>query len=224
MKILIVDDHVLFREGLVSLLEKQPNCSVVGEAGTIHEAIERSIELQPDLVLLETDLPDGNGLEAIRGILAKRPDTNIVVLAQYDSKDLFISAIRNGARGYLPKKIPMAKLVLSLQALGRGEAVIPRNMTSYLVDEIQKVANTYPDDRIDIDFLTPREKEVLQLLSVNATNQEIADHLTISKNTVKAHIHNILDKLNLQNRNQAGKFARRQGISSSKKNSLNSPQ
>ena len=206
----------------MSLLEKHPDFSVVGEAGSIREAIERSMELQPDLVLLETDLPDGNGLEAIRGILDKRPDTIIAVLAQYNSRDSFISAIRSGARGYLPKKIPMAQLILSLQALERGEAMIPQTMTSYLVDELQKVANTYPDDRIDIDFLTPREKEVLQLLSTNATNQDIADHLTISKNTVKAHIHNILDKLNLQNRNQAGRFARRQGISSSKKNSLNS--
>lgn len=222
MKILIVDDHVLFREGLVSLLEKHPDFSVVGEAGTIHEAIERSMELRPDLVLLETDLPDGDGLEAIRGILAKRPNTIIAVLAQHDSKDSFISAIRNGARGYLPKKIPMAKLILSLQALERGEAIIPRIMTSHLVDEFQKVAQTYPDDRIEIDFLTPREKEVMKLLSINATNQDIADQLTISKNTVKAHIHNILDKLNLQNRNQAGKFARRRGISPSKQNTLNS--
>jgi two-component system nitrate/nitrite response regulator NarL len=214
MKILIVDDHVLFREGLVSLLEKQSDLIVVGEAGTIHEAIERSNELQPDLVLLDTDLPDGNGVEAINGILANRPDTIIVVLAQYDSEDSFITAIRNGAKGYLPKKIPLAKLVLSLQAVKRGEAVMSRAMISRLVVEFQKLANNYTNGIIDFDSLTSREMEVLQLLSENATNQEIAGYLTISENTVKAHIHNILEKLNLPNRHQVGKLARRHGITS----------
>lgn len=221
MKILIVDDHVLFREGLVSLLENHPKMTVVGEAGSICEAIEKSIELQPDLVLLETHLPDGNGVEAIKGILANRPDTIILVLTHYDSEDLFISAIRSGARGYLPKRIPMAKLVLSLQALERGEAAMSRTMMTRLVVEFQKIANNYIEDKFSFDNLTPREREVLQLLSANATNQEIADRLTISENTVKVHVHNILDKLDLQNRVQAGRFARSHGIASPNNSHLN---
>ena len=212
MKILIVDDHVLFREGLVSLLGKQPDLTVVGEAGTVREAIEKSLDLKPDLVLLEIRLSDGDGVTAIKEILAKRPQTKIVVLTHYDSEDVFISAIRNGALGYLPKRIPMSKLLLSLRALERGEVAVSRSMAGCLVAEFQRLGKTYKDDRTDLDNLTPREKEVLQLLGSNATNQEIADQLIISENTVKVHVHNILEKLDFQNRYQAGRFARRQGI------------
>lgn len=214
MKILIVDDHVLFRRGLVSLLEKHPALTVVGEADTIQEAVEQSIELRPDLVMLETHLPDGNGVEAIRKILAQRPKTIILVLTHYDSEDLFISAIRNGARGYLPKRIPIAKLVLALQALERGEVAVPRIMMSRLVDEFQKLANGHVSEESHFDNLTPREMQVLEFLSGNATNQEIADQLTISESTVKVHVHNILEKLGLPNRIQVGRLARRRGIQS----------
>jgi two-component system nitrate/nitrite response regulator NarL len=212
MKILIVDDHVLFREGLVSLLANQPDLTVVGEAGSADEAIAKTSELGPDLVLIDLFLPDGDGLEVMKILLSRRPETKVVVLTIYESEDLFISAIRNGAIGYLNKKMPLAKLLLSLRALSRGEAALSRTMTGRLVAEFQRMGKTSQSDKSDLDILTPREMEVLELLSSNATNQEIADRLVIAENTVKVHVHNILEKLNFQNRNQAGKFARRMGI------------
>jgi two-component system nitrate/nitrite response regulator NarL len=212
MKILIVDDHVLFREGLVSLLASQPDLAVVGEAGLASEAITKTCELEPDLVLIDLHLPDGDGLEAIKTILSKRPQTKVVVLTIYESEDLFISAIRNGAVGYLSKKIPLAKLLLSLRAINRGEAALSRTMASRLVVEFQRMGKTSQSEKPDLDMLTPREMEVLELLGSSASNHEIANQLVIAENTVKAHVHNILEKLNFQNRYQAGRFARRLGI------------
>ncbi|HEX6305221.1 MAG TPA: response regulator transcription factor, partial [Anaerolineales bacterium] len=113
------------------------------------------------------------------------------------------------------KNIPMSKLVLSLRAIKRGEAALSREMTHRLISEFQRLGKTYEYDRTDMDALTPRELEVLQLLSTDASNQEIADNLIIAENTVKVHVHNILEKLNVRNRREAGKFARRQGINAS---------
>lgn len=215
MKILIVDDHVLFREGLVSLLSNQRDIHVVGEVGTIREAISNVTDLKPDVVLMDVYLQDGDGLEAIKTILSKRAETKVVVLTMYDSEEVLFQAIRNGAVGYLLKNIPMSKLVLSLRAIKRGEAALSREMTHRLISEFQRLGKTYEYDRTDLDALTPRELEVLQLLSTDASNQEIADNLIIAENTVKVHVHNILEKLNVRNRREAGKFARRQGINES---------
>jgi DNA-binding NarL/FixJ family response regulator len=223
MKILIVDDHVLFREGLVSLLGNQHDLTVVGEAGSADEAITKTCDLEPDLVLIDLHLPDADGLEAIKIILSKRPETKVVVLTIYESEDSFISAIRHGAVGYLHKKMPLAKLLLSLRAIDRGEAALSRTMASRLVAEFQRMGKTSQGDRSDLDILTPREMDVLELLGSNATNQEIAGRLVIAENTVKVHVHNILEKLNFQNRYQAGKFARRLGIESDQNGIANSP-
>lgn len=223
MKILIVDDHVLFREGLASLLKNQPGYTVVGEADSAREAIEKTIELEPDLVLLEILLQDGYGLETIKEILKYKPETRIVVLTNNDSNDLFFLAIRNGAVGYLLKRIPLSKLLLSISAIEKGEAALSRKMTSQLVSEFQRIGKVNNNDaNSKIEALTPRELEVLQLLSINASNQDIANYLTIAENTVKVHMRNILEKLNFKNRHQAGRFAKRHGIEHTNNNSFNS--
>lgn len=222
MKILIVDDHILFREGLASLLRNRPGYTVVGEAGSAHEAIEKTIKFRPDLVLLDILLQDGYGIQVIKEILKIKNNTKILVLTNNDSDDLFFLAIRNGAIGYVPKRIPLSKLLLSINAIEREEAALSRKLTSKLVGEFQRIAKTNnTDDSSKIDALTAREIDVLQLLSENASNQEIASCLTIAENTVKVHIRNILEKLNFQNRHQAGKFARRHGIIYSNNKSLN---
>jgi DNA-binding NarL/FixJ family response regulator len=211
MNILIVDDHVLFREGLISLLSNHPDVTVVGEADTVHEAVAKIVKLKPDVVLMEVHLPDGDGVDAIREILSRRPETKIAILTHQDSDDSFISAIRSGARGYLPKKMPISKLLLSLGALERGEVAMSRSLASRIVTEFQKLVTTNSQEVPDLAILTPREREILQLLANQGTNQEIAEYLVISENTVKVHVHNILEKLNLKNRREAIKFARHQG-------------
>jgi DNA-binding NarL/FixJ family response regulator len=213
-RILVVDDHILFREGLISLLGNQPDFTIAGEAGSARKAIAMALDLKPDVVLMDITLPDGNGLEATRSILLQLPDTKIVMLTIHESDDLMIAAMRAGAKGYLLKDTPVMKVLASLRALIRGEVAISRAMMSRLLDEFTRLSRL-PDPEVENlngHNLTPRELEVLDLLGSDASNREIADHLFISENTVKIHVHNVLDKLQLQNRRQAGNFARRLGL------------
>lgn len=215
MDILIVDDHVLFREGLRSVLSKQPDLHVVGEAGTVVEAIEKGLELKPDLILMDIGLPDGSGIDAMKAILPELSETKVVILTMYESDDLLFSAIRHGAKGYIYKNTPVNKLLASLRALSQGQAAFSRTMTSRILDEFARLSSIRKSSGEGINLLTSRELEILEQLGSGATNREIAESLYISENTVKIHVHNILDKLKLKNRQEAATFARRHGIGSS---------
>jgi two-component system NarL family response regulator len=209
MKILIVDDHVLFREGLSSLIAKQTDLTVVGEAGSVHEAIEKARTTLPEMILLDFNLPDGTGLDATRAILAELPDVKIVFLTIYEVDERLFAAIRAGAQGYLLKNIPVAKLLAALRGLiERGEAAITRQMTSRLLTEFSQTRKPETPDTSPLDGLTSREREILRYLASGATNQEIALQLVISENTVKNHVHNILEKLGLRSRREIRDFAR----------------
>lgn len=206
MRILVVDDHNLFREGLVSLLSSYPDLTVVGQASTAKGAVEKAVELSPDLVLLDVSLPDRSGIEAISEILSLRPETKIVMLTVYETDNLLLEAVRNGAAGYLLKDIPITKLLVALRGLANGEAALSRKMTARIMKEYQRnKANGVGGDRMNT--LTMRELEILDLIITGATNQEIADRLVLSENTVKVHIHNILEKLHLRNRHEATRYA-----------------
>lgn len=208
-KILIVDDHAIIREGLISLFKPQPDFEVVGEVGTMREAITKAIELRPDLVLMDISLPDGSGVEATRAILAQRPETKIVMLTVHESDELLFDAIRSGAKGYVLKNTPVTNLIASLRALDKGEAAISRAMAGSLVEEFSRMGKLTSHGGEDLENLTQRELDVLELLSTGATNRQIADRLVISENTVKNHVSSILKKLNLRNRREVAKFARR---------------
>ncbi len=212
MRILIVDDHILFREGLTGLLRSQPDMEVIGECGTLNDAILQALQLKPDVVLMDFSLPDGTGLEATRAILTELPQTQIIFLTVHDNDDRLIAAIRAGAKGYLLKNLSVNKLLASLRALERGEAAISRIMMARILKEFAQShlpSNGTPSPLVG---LTSREIEVLQELADGITNQEIATRLFISENTVKNHIHNILEKLNLHNRREAIEFARKNGL------------
>lgn len=212
MRILIVDDHILFREGLAGLLRSQQDMQVVGECGTVEEAIETAKEVSPDVILMDFSLPDGTGLEATKAILASMPEVQIIFLTVHDNDERLISAMRSGAKGYLLKNLSVNKLLASLRALERGEAAISRTMMARILEEF---ANTEPSRQPSpspLVGLTAREIEVLQELSGGVTNQEIANRLFISENTVKNHIHNILEKLKLNNRREAIDFAQKNGL------------
>jgi len=212
MKVLIVDDHVLFREGLVSLLKAQPDITVVGEAGGVAEAIGMTRELEPDLVLMDFGLPDGTGLDATQAILAERPGTNIVFLTVHEQDDRLFAAIRCGAKGYLLKNVPVAKLLDYLRGVERGEAALSPTMTSHVLEEFARLDPSRDPGPAELAELTTRELEVLRELATGATNLEIADRLCISENTVKNHVGSILTKLNLSNRREAASLARRYGL------------
>jgi two-component system NarL family response regulator len=212
MRILIVDDHILFREGLTGLLRSQADMEVIGECGTMTDAVCQAVKMKPDVVLMDFSLPDGTGLEATRSILAELPQTHVIFLTIHDNDERLIAAMRAGAKGYLLKNLSVSKLLASLRALERGEAAISRTMMARVLEEFahaKSPANGTPSPLVG---LTSREIEVLQELANGITNQEIATRLFISENTVKNHIHNILEKLNLHNRREAIEFARKNGL------------
>jgi len=172
--------------------------------------LEKTLELNPDVILMNISLPDGNGLDLIKEILYRKPETKIVILSEREEEYCFLTAMRNGAKGFLQKNIPVSKLVKSLQALSDGQVAISRKMTKELVDEVQRVGKVRRTDNIKKGILTFREIEVLKCLGDGSSNKEIAAHLSISENTVRVHVSNILKKLNLRNRREVYHFLRRQ--------------
>lgn len=212
MKVLIADQHVLFREGLERLLSSEPDFQVIGQASRVHEAIEQAITLKPDLVLMDIGLMDGSGLEALKEIMARRPESTVVILTVTDADEYLFEAFHSGARGYLLKDTPIAKLLTALRALRQGEPILSRTMTSRIIKEFYRSGRTLNLEISALDSLTARELEVLRHIGTGASNRDIASRLVISEHTVKVHVRNILEKLKLKNRSQAASFARRSGF------------
>lgn len=208
MRVMIVDDHVMLREGLISLFEPQPDFEVVGEAGSVEEAIQVVRSTHPDLILMDYGIPGGSGIDATRAILAEHPETSIVFLTVHEGDDELFGAIRSGAKGYLLKNIPVSKMLAALRGMLRGEAPLSRAMTGRLLAAITTAATSSSQHGMRTTTLTEREIQVLQQMATGATNQEIADRLFVSVNTVKNHVHNILEKLDLHDRRTAVRYAR----------------
>lgn len=215
MNILLVDDHVLFREGVASLLDAQPDMTVLGEAATAKEAIAKTRELLPDTILMDISLPDDSGIEIARQILDEFPDMNIVFLTVHEEDERLFEAIRFGGKGYLLKNMRTSQLLDMLRGLNQGEAAISRKMASRIMDEFSRMrdqlAGRKPVKSEEI-LLTTRELDVLKLAATGDTNQDIAGKLFISISTVKNHMRNILSKLHLRNRREAVAFAKRRGL------------
>ena len=216
LRILLADDHVFFRKGIASLIAPRQDMQVVGEARDGFEAIEQARATMPDIVLMDIHMPRCSGLEAIPQIVRNCPNTHIVMLTVSDDDEDLFSAIKNGAFGYLLKDIEPSQLFALLDGVRRGEAPIAGVLATKILREFRQVekssalATSLPDE------LTSREIEVLQLVANGATNREIASSLSITENTVKMHLRNILDKLHLQNRIQATAYAVRQGLTNPK--------
>jgi len=209
IRLVIVDDHALFREGLASIIQLEKDIEVSGLAGSVKEAVELVRTLKPDIVLMDFKLPDGNGADATRIVLQEYPDCKIIFLTMSESDDDLLAAIRSGAKGYLLKNMSPSKLVTTLRSVQRGES-----MTLRLMDELSQT--TAPERREDSTLanLTSRELDVLRELTTGGTNKDIANRMFLSENTVKYHIHSILDKLSLPNRKAAARFAKEHGINS----------
>ncbi len=207
-RILLADDHILFRKGLSQLLNSQPDFQVVGEANDGLEALAKAQELMPDLILLDVNMPRCDGREATRQIKAQLPYVIVVMLTVSDDEQDLFAALKNGAQGYLLKKIDPAELFEQLRGLARGEAALSRLMANKLLNEF---AHSGPAAQTEA-ALTPREQQVLQLVARGLTNREIAETLVVAENTVKNHLRNILAKLHLENRVQAAAYALREGL------------
>jgi two-component system nitrate/nitrite response regulator NarL len=216
MKVLIVDDHVLFRQGLVSLLRNETDFEVVGEAGSAREAIDMALELCPNLILMDFNLPDSSGVEAARAILSEILDCRIIFLTVHADDEKMLEAVRNGACGYLLKNVPIAQLMKAVRSTQNGEAAISRSMMAKVMHELARTTGQplLEPNASSLEKLSTREIDVLRELSSGASNDEIARRLFISKNTVKHHVHSLLDKLEMENRKQLAKTAKRHGLMS----------
>lgn len=208
--ILLADDHVLFRKGLAQLLNSQPDFQVVGEAGDGLEAREKARELMPDLILMDIDMPRCDGRTATRLIKTDLPYVVIVILTVSDDEQDLFAAIKNGAQGYLLKKIDPVDLFEQLRGLARGEAALSRLMANKILREFAR--ERAAPARQSGGALSDREEQVLRLVARGLTNREIAERLVIAENTVKNHLRNILSKLHLENRVQAAAYALKEGM------------
>ena len=202
MRILLVDDHTLFRDGLAGLLKSQPDFTIVGEAGSAAEAIEMAHKLRPDLILMDIGLPDGSGIDAARTILAGPLKVSIVFLTMHEEEETLFEGIGVGARGYLLKTMPAARLLALVRGVEHGEPAIAPSMTDRILGEFSRLKSSHVPQPDHLDKLTAREIEVLQQIATSADNNEIAHRLTISEGTVKLHVHNILTKLGLRRRQE----------------------
>jgi DNA-binding NarL/FixJ family response regulator len=211
VRVLIVDDHMLFRQGVRSAIEGQEDIEVVGEAGDGKDALSKARKLKPDLILMDIGLPHGSGLEALSAIKDALPGTKIVMLTVHDDDENLFSAVKRGAEGFLCKNVRAQDLVGAVRGVMRGEAALSKRMAARILKEFARLAKMEVGSTVS--QLTPREKEVLQKLSEGLSNKEIAHALYISENTVKAHVTNILRKLHLQNRSQAAVYVQRWGLS-----------
>jgi DNA-binding NarL/FixJ family response regulator len=207
IRVLIADDHALFRKGIASLIGSEPGFEVVGEATSGPEAVSQALGLLPDVVLMDVSMPDGGGLEATRRIKEKAPEVHVIMLTASEGGEDLLAAVKSGAHGYLLKKIDPASFFDTIRGVMRGEPAISPRMAGRLLDELARLS--HPRRSQD---LSTRELEVLTLVVQGKTNKEIASVLAVAENTVKNHVKSILEKLEVENRVQAVSLAIRERL------------
>jgi DNA-binding NarL/FixJ family response regulator len=210
-RLLLVDDHALFREGLAGLFAYEDDFVVVGEAGDAATAVAQTATLRPDIVLMDVDMPGEDGIATTRRLKSEFPDVTVVMLTVHDATDKLLEAIKAGAQGYLVKNIRSTELLEQLRGLKRGEAAITRRMAARILEEFQRGQATVESREESSHELTARELEVLKLVADRLSNKEIAARLVISEHTVKNHLKNILSKLHLRSRRQAADYGLARG-------------
>ena len=206
IRLIIVDNHTLFRQGLVSLLQSEPGFEVTGEASSGEEALHVVPELRPDVVLMDVKMPGIGGVEATRRLMESNPDTRVLMLTVSEEEESLFAAIQAGARGYILKNADAAELLEAIQRVHAGEAMLSPVMTLRLLQVLQSGGIPAPLAELP---LTSREQDVFQLLAQGASNRQIAETLMITENTVKTHVRNILEKLELHSRSEVAAYARR---------------
>ncbi len=207
IRVLIADDHAVLRHGLRLILNEAPDLTVVGEAANGKEAVNLALDLQPDVVLMDVNMPDFSGVEATRRIRTIRPNINVLILTISKKDSDIIEAVKAGAKGYLLKSAESSQVIDAIRRVAAGEAILPPVLMARVLDEL---TNPTPAPQI----LTGREQEIVKLVARGFGNKEIAGTLHISENTVKTHMRHILEKLNLSNRAEAAAYAVRAGLTS----------
>lgn len=211
MKVLIVDDHVIVREGLRALLETQPDIKIVGEAANGQEALNKVVEVKPDIVLMDITMPGINGLEATRQIKQRNPDVKILVLTVHEGDEYFFKMLTAGASGYFVKGGSSSELVSAMRIVRQGDVYLYPTVAKKLLGEYLQRVRT-GNNKKDYNGLTNRERQVLKLIAEGDSNQKIAELLVLSPTTVQTHRTHIMAKLGIHNRTELVKYAIRHGF------------
>jgi two-component system, NarL family, nitrate/nitrite response regulator NarL len=210
IRVLLVDDHTLFRSGVKALLQKHADFEIVAEAAEALQGVRRAAELNPDVVLLDLHMPGISGKDAVKQFLEAAPQSHIVMLTVSENADDLLDSLRAGAAGYLLKNIETETLLDSIRRAAAGDSVVSAPMTGKLVRALQSTRDAAPEQKKD--SLSPREREILGHLSKGQSNKEIARNLSLAESTVKIHVQNILRKLDLSSRVQAAVYAFEKGL------------
>src|SRR6266516_1697330 len=208
LRVLVVDDHEVVRQGLVAMLDRRPGFSVVAQAGSVAESVDQARLHRPDIVVMDVRLPDGSGVEACRAIREELPGTRVIMLTSFPDDEAVLSAIVAGASGYLLKQIRARDLVSALEAIGRGESLLDPAVTERVLERVRRIAAG--DANNELSVLTAQERKILMLVAEGKTNKEIAADVFLSDKTVKNYVSSILSKLNLERRAQAAAFVAKQ--------------
>ncbi len=208
IKVLVVDDHAIMRDGIRALLNLHDDIEIVGEASEGNEAIQKAQELAPDVIVMDIAMPRMDGLEATRRITKQNPKAKVLMLTQHDNREYILSAIRAGSAGYIPKRALGSELVSAIRAIYRGDSFLYPSAATALIDDYRQQTQTADA----YDQLTPREREILKLIAEGHTSREIAEKLFISLKTVMGHRTKIMEKLGLRNRTELIKYAMRKGL------------
>ena len=207
VKVLIVDDHAIMRDGIRALLTVNDDIEVIGEASEGREAIKKLEQLKPDVIVMDIAMPGMDGMEATRQMVKANARVKVLILTQHDNKEYILQAIKAGAAGFVPKRALGSELVSAIRAVSRGDSVLYPSVASALIEDYRQRSELDPYDR-----LTAREREILKLIAEGHTSQEIADMLVISLKTVLGHRTKIMEKLDIHNRTELIKYAMRKGL------------
>jgi two-component system, NarL family, response regulator DevR len=210
LRVLIVDDHEVVREGLRSLLNRREGINVVGEAGTVAKAVEEAARLRPDVVIMDVRLPDGSGVEACREIRQENPDAKVIMLTSYADDEAVFASILAGAAGYLLKQTRGQALAEAIEAVADGGSLLDPAVTQKVLERVRSLGGRRPDD--SLASLSDQEQKILLLIAEGKTNKEIAEEIFLSDKTVKNYVSSILSKLNLRRRAEAAAFIARKGL------------
>jgi DNA-binding NarL/FixJ family response regulator len=210
-RIMVADDHTLFREGLRQLLEMERDIEVVGEAADGMEAVAKARSLTPDVILMDINMPIVGGVAAIGQILEERPETGIIVLTMHRQDQYVFDAMRAGARGYLLKDAKPADLIFAIRMVARGASLVDPRMTTTVLKEFRRLARQVEPDQ-GISGLTPKEVEILKLLAMGLSNKEIGRELCLAEKTVKNYLSTVFQKLQINDRVQAAIYALKHGL------------
>jgi two-component system response regulator NreC len=212
LKVLLVEDHAIVRQGVRALLDEEPDITIVGETGEGSEALLMAERLRPDIVLMDLSLPGVSGIEATRQVCERFPTMRVVVLSMHDSEEYVFRALRAGASGYVLKQSTSTELVLALRAVAAGSTFLSPDISQILISDYMRRAETQDRDDEALSILTPREREVLQLVARGLNNRQIAERLHISVKTVETHRGNMMRKLDVHDRAGLVKFAIDSGL------------